>query len=84
MLVTKTSDAEKRVLREMSLIAVEARALRILAWVTRFINNCRKTTSASATITADEIMKQEIVLVKQTQERAVSDMKFQEEKDQLG
>ena len=100
-LVTKASDvsdAEKRVLREMSAVAVEAstsdniiekfelcKALRIVGWVTRFINNCRKvSTYAFGTITTDEIMKQEMVLVKQTQERAVSDVKFLEDKKQLG
>ena len=100
-LVTKASDvgdAEKRVLREMAAVAVKAstsdniiekfklcKALRILGWITRFINNCRKvSTNASGTITTDEIMKQEMVLVKQTQERAVSDVKFLEDKEQLG
>ena len=80
----------------MSAVAVEAstsdniiekfklcKALRTLGWVTRFINNCRKvSTNAFGTITTDEIMKQEMVLVKQT--RAVSDVKFLEDKEQLG
>ena len=100
-IVTKasdTSEAEKRVLRELSAVGVETndvletvlskfelcKALRIFGWVIRFRNNCRNpSTKVTGAITTDEVVKLEMVLVNQTQQRAVNDLKFAEDKEQL-
>ena len=52
--------------------------------MTRFINNCRnQSTKVTGAITTDEVVKLEMVWVNQTQQRAVSDLKFAEDKEQL-
>ncbi len=92
-----TSEVEK-VLRELSAVSIETtpfletvldkfdlcKALRIFVWVTHFINNCRNTpTKITGAVTTDEVMKHEMLWVKQTQQQTVSDLKFAEDKEQL-
>ena len=93
-----TSEAEKRFLRELSAVGVETndvletvlskfelcKTLRIFGWVIRFRNNCRNpSTKVTGAITTDEVVKLEMVLVNQTQQRAVNYLKFAEDKEQL-
>ncbi len=101
-LVTKaseTSEAERKVRRELFVVGVERenslidrvlekfdlrKALRILGWISRFAHNCRHPSEKiTGAMTTNEILVQEKILVKRTQQEFLDSEKFKEDKDQL-
>ena len=101
-LVTKaseTSEAERKVRRELFAVGVERanslidrvlekfdlrKALRILGWISRFAHNCRHPSEKiTGAMTTNKILVQEKILVKRTQQEFLDSEKFKEDKDQL-
>ena len=58
--------------------------MRILAWVSRFLQNARHpSTKIKAPLTSTEISDQEVYLIKRAQKQGIIDTKFEDDKAQL-
>ena len=92
------SQAELKVQQELFAGAVEvkddphlilekfglSKALRILAWISRFLQNARHpSTKIHGPLTSTEISDQEVYLIKTAQKQGMFDTKFEEDKAQL-
>ena len=96
---SETSEAERKVQRELFAVGVEranslvdrvlekfdlCKALRVMCYVARFINNCRPSAEKlTGEISTEEYVKQETLMVKQAQQRVQGLPTFLEDKEQL-
>ena len=97
--LSESSETERKVQREVFAVGVEkengpvdrvlekfdlCKALRVMCYVRRFINNCQPSTKKmTGEISTEEYVNQETFMVKQTQQRALSHPTFLEDKEQL-